>query len=188
MSEWDGSITDIQVVTGLRRGGGAAEVTLRNGLVLHLADDHPDRDLLLQEAERSLQRQEPIGVVATADCRLVDLNYTYPVTVRFVKEDEEDGSRLMIGFWGFSPICYLTRNHPGLERIRTTLVGAAQSGAPVRLANRLWPVEGKTEVWQQVLDVRPISVPSTPLPFTGAPLTRADGALSREAPAAERGR
>ncbi len=86
---------------------------------------------------------------------LVDLRYANRVTVRYVRDDEEDSNRVMVAFWGFSSICYLTRDHPEFERIRTTLAAAAARGEPVWFANRTWPVMGETEIWNRILDARP---------------------------------
>jgi hypothetical protein len=150
-----GSQAYIEVVTDLHAADGGAWLLLGNGLRISLAADHPDRELILREARRSFQRQEPVGVLVDPDGRIVDLNYTYPVTVHAVREDEEDPSRLLVLFWGFSPVCYLTQDHPERGRIQATLEEAARLGQPVWLANRLWPVEGETEIWQQILDVCP---------------------------------
>jgi hypothetical protein len=145
----------IEVVTDLQAEDTGTRLLLRNGLRVYLPAEHPDRELILREARRSLQRQEPVGVLVDAAGRVVDLNYTYPVTVHAVQEDDEDPTRWMVLFWGFSPVCYLTKDHPDRERIRATLEEAARLGQPVWLANRLWPAQGETEIWQQILDVRP---------------------------------
>src|SRR5262249_46089424 len=97
-------------------------LTFRNGVTADLAADHPDRDLILREAQRSLQRQQPVGVVVSAAGRIVDLEHANQVLVNYVKEDDEDSSRLKVGFWGYCAICYLTRDHPEFERVRTALV------------------------------------------------------------------
>ena len=77
-----------------------------------------------------------------------------------VRHAEEDEGRLPIWFWAFSPVCYLTRDHPEFDRIRATLERAAASGSRMWLANGMHPVEGETEVWWKILDVRPIATPS----------------------------
>jgi hypothetical protein len=93
-----------------------------------------------------------------------------------VKDDSEDPHRLMVAFWGFSAICYLTRDHPEFERIRTTLEEAAASGSMVCFAKYTWPEESETEIWNKIMDVRPVPAPTPSSPraentvdgFTGA--------------------
>jgi hypothetical protein len=114
---------------------------------------------MLREAERGLQQRRPVGVMVDGDGRLLELSPTHDTGVCSVREDEEDRSRLAVWFWGYSPVCYLTREHPEFDRIRATLEQAAASGSRVWLANRMHLVEGETETWWKILDVRPIKPP-----------------------------
>src|SRR5262245_16470403 len=43
---------------------------------------------------------------------LVDLHSWHQSAVRHVRPDEDDPRRLMVQFWAYSPICYLTKDHP----------------------------------------------------------------------------
>jgi hypothetical protein len=72
----------------------------------------------------------------------------------FRRDDEDDPSRVKVAFWGFSAVCYLQRDHPEFGRILGTLAAAVGSPAQVWFANRSWPLEGETEVWNAILDVR----------------------------------
>src|SRR5262245_3663752 len=148
-------VFDIQTVRAIQPVNGALVVTFGSGLVARLPPDHPDRDRMLREAEYSLQQRSPVGVVVNGDEHLLELSHAHETGVRSVREDEEDRSRLAVWLWDYSPICYLTRDHPEFDRIRTTLAQAAASGGRVWLANRMHLVEGQTEIWWQILDVRP---------------------------------
>src|SRR5262249_34684196 len=108
----------------------------------------------------SLRRQTPVGFLCDGTGRITDLNYTYEVTVRFVHDDEEDSNRLFVGFWEFSEVCYLIRDHPDSQRIRETLEAAQRSGGRVVFANHMRPRESETEVWNSILDVRPLTRPA----------------------------
>jgi hypothetical protein len=60
----------------------------------------------------------------------------------------------MVAFWAYSPICYLKRSHPEFERIKHTLEQAITKDEQVILANHMHPVEGETETWYSIMDVR----------------------------------
>jgi hypothetical protein len=92
--------------------------------------------------------------------RLLEMNLAHDSAVDSVRADEEDPSRLAIWFWAYSPVCYLTRDHPEFDRIRATLEQAATSGGRVWLANHMHLVESETEIWLKILDVRPIDARS----------------------------
>jgi hypothetical protein len=149
-------VHDIQTVTGLQPcDSGAVRIDFRGGLSATLSPEHPDRDVILLQIDRSFRQGDLVGVMVDAAGRLVDLRYANRVTVRYVKDDEEDENRVMVAFWGFSSIGYLTRDHPDFERVRTTLAEAAANGSPVWFANRTWPVEGENEIWNRIMDARP---------------------------------
>jgi hypothetical protein len=138
----------------LQRLNGAVKLRFSGGLTATLLADHPDHDLLLRQAERSLRRREPVGVIVDGTGCLVDLNHTYHVSVSDAVADDADGNRLLITFWGFGVVCYLPRDHPDFERIRSTLETARVSGSRVWFATRTWPVQGESETWNLILDVR----------------------------------
>jgi len=147
---------DIQTVAAIEPSNGAVVVAFRSGLVAQLPEDHPDQAPMLCEAHDSCQQRRPFGVVVDGEGGLVELSHAHKMRVRSVREDVEDNSRLEIWFWAYSPVCYLTRDHPEFDRIRRTLEPAAASGGRVWLANRMHPVEGETEVWWKILDVHPL--------------------------------
>ena len=94
--------------------------------------------------------------MANGDGRLVEVSHVHDTCVHSVREDEEDKSRLAVWFWEYSPVCYLTRDHPEFDRIRATLEQAAASGRRVWLANRMHLVESETEIWWKIMDVRAV--------------------------------
>jgi hypothetical protein len=153
-------VHDIQPVVNMLPCDGAWKLTFPNGWEVTLSADHPDYELLVGKAQRSMHRRKPVGVAVDANGRLIDLNHTYQVSVSWVRDDAEDSNRVMVAFWGFSAICYLTRDHPEFERIRATLTDALASGGQVVFANYSWPIEGETEIWNKLLDVRPVSGPA----------------------------
>lgn len=143
------------VVRDVQACNGALNILLEGDLSATLAADHPDFDLLLRQAEASLRDRRPVAVALDAAGCLADLSPAHAVTIRWVKEDEEDRNRLAITVWEVGSLCYLMRDHPEFERLRGELAAAAASGARVLLATRTWPVEGEAEVWNVVLDARP---------------------------------
>jgi hypothetical protein len=146
---------DIQTVQAIQPTKGALGVVFANGLAATIVGDDPQRDRLLREAERSKQQQRPVGVLVDADGRLRELSPTHEVSVRSIREEPDEPTRLAIWFWSYSPVCYLTRDHPEFDRIRAILEHAAATGGRVWLANRLDLVDSATERWWQILDVRP---------------------------------
>jgi hypothetical protein len=149
-------VFDIQNVRAVQPSNGSVAITFQSGLVAWLPSDHPEHDAILWEVEYSRQWGRPVGVMVNGDGRLVELSHTHDTSVHSVKPDEEDKSRLVVGFWAFSPVAYLTFDHPQFDRIRTTLEQAIANGARVWLANHMHVVEGETEIWWKIMDVRPI--------------------------------
>ena len=105
--------------------------------------------------QSSLQSGAPVGLLVNEAGELIELNYTHQSAVRHVHPDEDDPNRLLIEFWAYSPICYLTRDHPEFERIKNTLEHAVVTEEQVILANYPHMVEGETETWWKILDIRP---------------------------------
>jgi hypothetical protein len=147
----------IQAVRAIHPSNGALLVTFGSGLLGRLLPDHPDRDWILREAEASLQERRPVGVLVNGEGHFLELSHAHETCVDCIREDEEDNSRLAVWFWEYSPVCYLTRDHPEFDRIRATLEQAAATGGRVWLANRMHLVEGETEIWWKILDVRPLA-------------------------------
>jgi hypothetical protein len=147
-------VFDIQMVRAVQPSNGALTVAFQNGLVAWIPPDHPEKDTLVREAQYSLEQHRPVGVLVNGEGRLLELNAAHDTGVRMVRQEEGD-ERLAVWCWGYSPVCYLTRDHPEFDRIRATLEQAAVTGDRVWLANRMHLVEGETEIWWKILDVRP---------------------------------
>jgi hypothetical protein len=150
------ALLDIQIVADLQRGEDAVTIRFRNGLTATLPLGHPDEELFLLQLESSLERQVPVGVRVGSDGRLLDLNMAHNSGVCYAKDDEDDANRVAVAFWGYSPICYLTRDHPEFARIKRTLDDAVATGNMVWLANESQMVESETEIWWKLMDVRPV--------------------------------
>jgi hypothetical protein len=114
-------VFDIQTVRTIEPSNGAVVVAFGSNLVAHLPPDHPDRARILREAADSLQQRRPVGVLVNGDGHLLELSHVHETSVRSLRPDEEDNNRLAIWFWEYSPVCYLTRDHPEFDRIRATL-------------------------------------------------------------------
>jgi hypothetical protein len=151
-----------------------------------LEADHPDFDINRRGAEWGLEWHRPLGVVLDARDRVLGLNHTYEVSLHSLADDPEDSNRLIVCFWGFCSVCYLTRDHPDFERIRKTLEEARTSNGRLIFANETWPVEGETESWLKILDVRPLPVPDSSEAGDGTAGSSARGTVSQAVAAAER--
>jgi hypothetical protein len=153
---------DIRAVAGVERLDSCAQVTFRDGSAACIDAGHPDFDVLLVNAESAQRPHARVGVVLGAGSRVVDLNAAHETGVRSVGEDVADRSRLAVTFWGYSPICYLTRDHPDFTRIRATLEDAVGTEKRVWVANCSRMVEseagpdGEGELWWKIMDVRPV--------------------------------
>jgi hypothetical protein len=154
-------VFDIQPVATVQAANGAMMVTFPSGLVARIPPDHPDRDRMLREAECSQQQRRPVGLLVDGEGRLLELQAAHDTGVRSLRDDEADPGRLAVWCWAYSPVCYLTRDHPEFDRIRATLAAAAVSGGRVSLANHMHMVEGEREVWWKILDVRPLDEAAT---------------------------
>lgn len=158
MKETATRLFDIRVVTAIQQTADSTRLVFQGGLTATLTKDHPDYSLFLDAAKRSLEWQEPVGLILSADHQLLDLVHSHQSNIHILQEDE-DGKGLAIGFWSVSPICYLAWDHPEFDRIRTTLVEALTANSHVLIAYETWPVVGETEIWTRILDVRPVPVP-----------------------------
>jgi hypothetical protein len=154
-------IFDIRQIAGLATVEEGVEIKFEDGTLAFLDAAHPNFAVCRITAESHAGRARPVGLVLDAERRVIDLNAAHDTTVRFVREDTEDRNRLMVGFWGYSPICYLTRDHPEFERIHSQLAAAVDTDRRVWVANHSemvvtepqGDVEGET--WWKILDVRP---------------------------------
>ncbi len=151
-----GQTYDIQRVTAMQPCDGSTAIRFRNGSTACLPGTHPDRDIILLEAQQSLSSGVPVGYVVDAAGRLLDLHHAHDTGIHSIKGDKEDSSRLEVLCWGFSPACYLTRDHPEFERIFATLSEAVAGGGRVWLTTHLRMIEGETEIWHKIMDVRPL--------------------------------
>lgn len=153
---------DIQPVRAVLPCGRGTQVVFSAGPVACLVQEHPDYERILHRARHSLQYGHPVGLMVNEAGELLELNDTHRSAVRQVQPDEDDSSRLLVEFWAYSPICYLTKDHPEYERIKQTLEGAAATDEPVIFANHARMVEGETETWWKLLDARPAPPPLDP--------------------------
>jgi hypothetical protein len=144
---------DIRRIRDVEAGDRAETVIFQDGSRATLCADHPDHDMLLWMARWGLRYGQLLGVAVDSAGRLLDLNSSDESQVRFVRDDD---SRLKVAFWAMSPVCYLCRDHPEFERLRSTLEQAMAAGSLVRFAHHLRPEESETETWWKIMDVRPI--------------------------------
>jgi hypothetical protein len=175
MNETATMLFDIRVVTEIQQTSDSTQFAFQGGLTATLTKDHPDYSLFLDAAKRSMEWQEPVGLILSADRQLLDLVHSHQSNIHILQEDE-DGKGLAIGFWSVSPICYLAWDHPEFDRIRNTLEEALTANSHVLIAYETWPVVGETEIWTKILDVRPVPVPE--------PAGQANGTAATASPAA----
>ena len=166
---------EILRVTQLQAGEGAVKLVFEGGLTAAFPADHPDRDHFVREVEYSIRHGQPVGIGLDRAGNIVDLHHTTDVLVELVREDKEDPDRLAVGFWGFCAVCYLVRDHPDFERIRDTLKEAATTRRRLWFANYSWPEQSGTEIWNRIMDVRPVPVPVDAPPVVAAAPGTADG-------------
>jgi hypothetical protein len=148
-------------ITEVTPVSGGTRIAFGNGTTAFLAASHPSFEILRIHAESSRGRPVPVGVVLDAGGGVVDLNTAHDTSVQSVQELPEDPGRLKVAFWGYSPICYVCRDHPEFDRIHSTLVNAADTRALVWVAHYSGMVEDQPktdeseyEVWWKIMDVR----------------------------------
>jgi hypothetical protein len=151
----------IRPLASVQRCDGQVQLTFRDGSVARLDVSHPQFDTLMVFADSELHRHRPLGVVLDASGQVVDLNEAHDVTVRYIRDNEGTPERLKVALWGFAPMCYLARDHPEFERIRSTLAAAAGTPARLWVANYSQMVSdepttegGEFETWWKIMDVR----------------------------------
>jgi hypothetical protein len=162
------------------------KIRFEGDLEATLPTTHPDFDLLRSAVEWSVDTGRPVGFVLEGGDRIVALNHSYDSSIRSVGDDPEDGSRIIIGFWAYCSICYLTRDHPDFERILGILREAATAGRPVVFVIETWPIEGETEIWAKIMDVRPLPVPAPAKETNGAAAVTARESVPQTAANPER--
>lgn len=151
---------DIRLVAEVVPADGGLEIRFRGGASAFLDASHPNFAVARITVESRCGRTMAVGVILDAEHRLVDLNAAHDTTVSFIQEDPEDPTRFRVGFWGYSPLCYLTRDHPEFERIHSLLASAAGSARTVWVANHsemvLTEPQGDVEgeCWWKIMDVR----------------------------------
>lgn len=157
----------IRPLAYVSRSEKGVQLTFRDGSVAHLDNTHPHFDSLQMLVDKEARGARPLGFVLDPSSRVLDVNEAHDVTVRYLREQEDTPDRLKVALWGFSPICYLAKDHPEFDRISSTLTAAA--GTPTRLwvANHSQMVQddppladGEFEIWWKILDVRPCREPS----------------------------
>jgi hypothetical protein len=155
-------VYDIRFVASVQPGDAGVQLTFRDGSVAHLDEAHPNFDTLLVLLKSESCRCWPVGVLLDASGRVIDLNEAHDVTVRYIREEEDTADRMKVALWGFNPMCYLSRDHPEFDRIRSTLAAAAGTSTRLWLANHSQMVndeprtgDGEFEIWWKILDVRP---------------------------------
>ncbi len=152
-------IHDIRHVAEVTPVDGGLEIRFGSGAPAFLDAGHPNFAVCRITAEAHSGQPRPVGVILDAEHRIVDLNAAHDTTVSFIREVPNDRSRFMVGLWGYSPICYLTRDHPNFERIRSLLASAAGTSRKVWLANHsemiVTEAQGaEGETWWKIMDVR----------------------------------
>src|SRR5579862_9324834 len=152
-------VYDIRHVAGVHPVDGGLRIEFADGAGAFLDAAHPNFEVLRLHAESNQGRPVPVGVVLDAGGRIVDLNTAHDTAVQSVQECPGDYDRLKVAFWAYSPVCYLTRDHPEFERIRSMLSEAAGTPAMVWIANHSEMIEeeptngGESEIWWKILDV-----------------------------------
>jgi hypothetical protein len=156
-------VYDIRLVTAVNPVNGGLEIIFRGGTVAFLLSGHPNFEILRLHAESQLGQPVPLGLLLDADSRVIDLNIAHDTSVQSIQECPEDPNRLKVAFWGYSPVCYLTRDHPDFDRIRATVWRAAGTRTMLWVVHHSEMVadepktqDGEFEVWWKILDVRPV--------------------------------
>jgi hypothetical protein len=152
---------DIRFITNVTPAEDGLRIALRDGSSALLDASHPHFGVLRIHAESNCGKPTPIGLVLDSSGRIVDLNTAYDTTVQSITECPEDYDRLKVAFWGYSPVCYLTRDHAEFQRLRSILTQAAGTQKVVWVANHSDMIEsepadddGEYEVWWKIMDVR----------------------------------
>jgi len=162
-------IYDVQRIVDVQRLDGVVRITFHNGQIGQLSAEHPNFEILMIHVESELRERYPVGVFLDATGHVVDLCGAHETAVQSIKEDPEDRNSFLARFWGYSPVCCLSRDHPEFERIHATLVEAAGTQHRVWVATHSTervegPVdeEGFIPAYPKILDVRPVELPAEP--------------------------
>jgi hypothetical protein len=156
-------VYDIRLVAGVSQVEGGLQIAFGDGTVALLDACHPNFDVLRIHAQANQGRPVPVGVVLDGAGQIVDLNTAHDTAVQSVQDCLDDHHRVKVAFWGYSPVCYLTRDHPEFERIQATLTKAVGTQAAVWVANHSTMIEdapaaddSEVEIWWKIMDVRAI--------------------------------
>jgi hypothetical protein len=151
---------DVQFVSEVCPADDGVRVVFGDGTTAWLDASHPNFTRL-QELAVWATSGRTVGFVMDGHGRLLDLNAAHETTVYWLAEFPTDPTYFRVAFWGHSPLCGLTRDHPEFDRIRATLTRAA--GKP----DRVWLTtsteetvddepdeDGLTAALPKILDVR----------------------------------
>jgi hypothetical protein len=153
-------IFDIRSIARVQRCHGRVQLTFSDDSLAQLEETLPHFDTLMVLVESEARCRRPVGVVLDAADRILDLNEANDVTVRSVSENEDSPDRVKVALWGFSPICYLSRDHPEFVRLHSLLATAVGTPTRLWLANYSRMVQdepasdGTFESWWKIMDAR----------------------------------
>jgi hypothetical protein len=171
-------VYDVQLIKTVHPVEEGVCLTLADGRQVRLAASHPSYPLWMIHLESKLRDSYPVGIVSDESGQVLDLNTAHDTLVAWIRPLPTDPNRFRVAFWAYSPICGLTRDQPGFDRLHTLLTAAAGT------QQRLWVVThsqetvddepdetGASAALLKIMDVRPI----TPLPATnGEPVAGAE--------------
>jgi hypothetical protein len=162
-------VHDVQLIKSAEPIEGGTLLTLVDGCQVRLAASHPNYPLWMIHVESKLRDCYPVGIVTDEAGKVLDLNTANDTGVAWIREFPADSNRFRVAFWAYSPICGLTRDQPGFDRLHAVLAAAAGT------QQRMWVVthteervddepdaEGLIAALPKIMDVRPIgSIPGT---------------------------
>ncbi len=170
-------VYDVQFLKQARPVAGGIQLTLGDGRQVYLAASHPNYPLWQIQIESKLRDCYPVGIVTDESGQVLDLNTAHDTGVAWIGEFPTDPNRFRVAFWAYSPICGLTRDQPGFDRLRAVLTAAAGT------QQRVWVVthseetvddepdaEGLVAALPRIMDVRTIgTIPATNGESPGVP-------------------
>jgi hypothetical protein len=155
-------VYDIRHIIDTNPMASGLRITFRDGTAAVLYAAHANFETLRRRAEAGQKQAVPVGVILDSDSRIVDLNTAHDSSIQVVEGLPEDANRLKVACWGYSSVCYLTRDHPDFERIYSTRTQTVGTRRMLWIANHSDMVEdepekadGEFEMWWKVMDVRP---------------------------------
>jgi hypothetical protein len=162
-------VYDVQLLKNVRPVAGGIQLTLGDGREVYLAASHPSYPLWRIHIESKLRDCYPVGIVTDESGQVLDLNTAHDTGVAWICAFPTDPNRFRVAFWAYSPICGLTRDQPGFDRLHAVLTATAGT------QQRVWVVthseetvddepdtEGLIAALPRIMDVRTISaLPAT---------------------------